>query len=242
MKKNHILPCWLFGTIAVFGSLSTLPAAEVFSENFDDVPPYTENAQPPAGPGMIHFGEWAEPGRSKLSGRVTSAKSLSTPMSLELTVDREDADCRAIGWFGTSNEETSTVTGRLTVKLAFLASQTGSSASFGVRNEGHQTAALVELTEKGGLDASFLGERVELAPSIDVDEWYYLEFIFPADQKTYTVNLYSEDGVTLLGSQNGRLSRRDAAEGGLAYVMALINTPGKSVYLDNITASEGNPD
>lgn len=242
MKITKVLPHWALGLTLLFGTQFPLSAADVFRENFDDSPPYTENSAPPSGLREIHFGQWVNEGKNKLPGRVTSVKSLSAPMSLELRLEKANADCRVMGWFGKTNTETKPVSDELVVRLAFFITEPGPGVSFGIRNENHQSAGLVEVDEGGSLRASFLGERVEVAPRLEGNQWYNLEFIFSADQKTYTVDLYAEDGTTLLGSQRGGLARRDGAEGGLAYFIVVQETPGASVFVDNITATTGSTD
>lgn len=212
----------------------------VFNENFDDAPPYRPKGEVPTGHGVIHFGEWGKAGSGNRPAYLNSIMSLSPPFSLAIQATESfEKDSRVLGFFGRTNKENALVFDGLLLKLAFQVSSPLDGLSFGIRNAEHKNAALVEMTSAGVLNASFSGLRKELA-SVEPGRWYYLEFLMPPDagaKSTYTVTLYAEDGVSVLGTLSGELAQA-AGVGPLAYFLVTHAIRNEVVYLDNVTAVE----
>jgi len=212
----------------------------VFSEDFDDIPPYKPKGELPVGVDIISHGEWAKAGSGHRPAYVNGEVRLSAPYSLGiLATPSFEKGARALGFFGITNKENVLVSDGLSLKMAFQVSNMLDGLSFGIRNAEHKNAALVEMAGNGVLNASFSGVRKELA-SVEVGRWYYLEFRMPSDagsKSKYTVTLYAEDGTTELASLSGELAQA-AGAGALAYFHVGHSTLGESVYLDNITAVE----
>lgn len=74
----------MFSMLWVVSATSLVRAGGVpiFSENFDDAPPYKPKGEVPVGHDIISHGEWGKAGSGNRPGYVNSEISLSAPYSL----------------------------------------------------------------------------------------------------------------------------------------------------------------
>lgn len=222
----------------------------LFDENFDQDPPYADNADLPHGygkGGVLH-GRWILSPNDDGTAQTTPEYYASAPRSLRLNVPDSATRMNVQGAFaGEDKAKRISVPGAITLKCAFRLENTGGNTkgAFGVQIWGNVTEdkpAQVRIHKNGRpvVEANFAGEWVDIPAEIEPDKFYRLEIAMPENpanaEAEYTVKLYGAEGKIELGSAHGKLAV--ASTGNEYMYFALGNSmPGASVYVDDVTVA-----
>ncbi len=238
MKLSLLLPLLALPVVGLIPP--SVSAAVVFQEDFDNTPPYTDNAALPTGFDKINYGRWMSVSGSSNAGVSSTATSLSGSRSLLLEKGSKN-NSRAHGEFGMSSEAAEPVTDSLVVRLAFNMDEGINTFFFSIRDSAHREYAKVTVGNSK-LSGIFNGAGAEIA-TLAAGSWYTLEFVLPvadAEEANYTINLYGADGSSPLGSVSGAYAS-SLSTGGYALFYTGHDNAG-AVYLDNISAVTGIPE
>lgn len=214
-------------------SLASAGADVIFSENFDDSPPYSDGGSIPTGLNTINLGQWTT---NANNATATTNTSLSATRSMEL-----NGVVNVAGYFGTNNSGMITTTNPLSIRFAFNLTSTAAADVY-LRTHDHSTVALLQLSgasqyvriqNSGGWNTSI---------SVDRDTWYYAELSMPGDPggsgTSYSMKVYESDGTTQHGdTTSGSFTTTLTNQKSYRYVTFANNSSGSILYFDNISVN-----
>lgn len=216
----------------------------IFDENFDNAPPYSEGARLPEGFKLIHYGGWNAGNNETGTTNISHAVSLSPPHSLALSTGDSGGTALVIGRFGRDGAAAFNPHEAITLKFAFNINNPKAILNVKIREtktqEGGETiVGFVKLNPVSGEVSAIFGGATKRLGVVVPDRWYYLELAMPAPQagskSEYTVNLYEEDGATVIASAAGLLANPATGNPYSFFQIANYKTPGTTAYIDNVT-------
>ncbi len=235
---------WITWSVAGLVGILAVPVqgAVIFQENFDNSPTYTDNGTVPTGLNQISYGQWGLTATNNSSITTPTANYLSATRSMNVHKGDTGSTSNIIGYFGNNNTSTITTTESIKLTMAFQLPDQSTTAEVWVRNSDWNVLGYIQLrsfTSTAHVRCYDGGSPSPTQIAIDMDTWYYLSILMPANPTTggsYSYSVFESDGTTLVGSSGGAFFHNPAGATNYRTVTLLMNdsTANTSILFDNV--------
>lgn len=221
-------------------SAGTTHAAFLFQENFDNTPPYTDNASLPTGLNTINYGYWSTNPIGSSTSLTSTAQALSGTRSLELK-RRNDGGVSVLGYLGKNNTAPATTTESIVLRYAFYLVNNTVTETY-VRDSAGLNLGYLQIVSNDGVSyvrSQYAGGAKSTNISISLNTWYFVELAFPATPDaagTYSMSIFQSDGATQIGTtQSGAFFATPSSPTNYRYFGIYNEGPNSTVYIDDIS-------
>lgn len=212
----------------------------IFQENFDNTPPYNDDSNIPVGYSQIHYGYWNT--NTGVGSTITTVTNRSLSATRSVEIHRGTNNAVLIGYFGTNNTGVITTTESIQFTAAFQLTSLNTTAEVWIRATDSKVLGYVQLrsfTSTAYARGLFANSYSTNTISLDLNTWYYLDLLMPADPSTssqYTYSIYQNDGTTYVGGETGFLFATNfSGTTNYRYFTLQTTTDNASINFDNIS-------
>lgn len=243
-SKSKQVSGWMAWGVACWVAVFAVSAhgAVIFQENFDNSPTYSDNGTVPTGLNKISYGQWGLTATNNSSITTPTANYLSATRSMDVHKGDAGSTSNIIGYFGNNNTSTITTTESIKLTMAFQLPDQNTTAEVWVRNSDWNVLGYLQLrsfTSTAYVRCYDGGSPSPTQIAIDMDTWYYLSILMPANPTTggsYSYSVYQSDGTTLVGSSGGAFFSNPAgATNYRTFTLLMNDSPANtSTLFDNL--------